>query len=456
MTIHAEAMALVEKGSVADLDRRLDHRQIDAQTLLCRTLNKIEAMQTQSGCTFTRTYEDTARMEAICADKQRLEGNKISPLTGIPVSVKDLCDVRGDITRAGSTVLSQAPPASRDSVVVQRLRNAGAIIVGKTNMTEFAFTNTGVNITFGTPDNPAAPGCLPGGSSSGAGVSVADGSVPIALGSDTGGSIRQPAALCGVCGFKPSEGRIPTSGVVPLSRTFDTLGPLARSVDCCAIADAALADTPYVPLPTLPVEGLLLGLPTTMVTESLDEGVADAFLRAIDHLSKAGARIVDFAWPELDLPEWRGSFGAIIHAEAFAWHRALLEERESTYDPIVLRILSDCPDITYWEYEEARETRERLVPVAYDRTIAFHAIVMPSVAILPPPLRALEDPEQAELIEYLIGRNNEVANYFNFCACTIPCHAPDAPPVGFLVMGPSGTDRRTLAIAKAIESEFQS
>ena len=243
---------------------------------------------------------------------------------------------------------------------------------------------------------------------------------------------------------------------MPLSRTFDTLGPLAQSVDCCAIADAALADVPYVPLPTLPLSGLHLGLPTSLVTESLDAGVANAFLDVVEILSEAGARIVDFAWPELNLPEWRGSYGAIIHAEAFAWHRALMEEQKSAYDPLVLRALSDCSDITYCEYKEALETHERLVSTAHDRTISFHAVVMPSVPIYPPPLGALDDPKQADLIEYLLGRNNEVANYFDFCACTVPCHAPGALPVGFLIMGPTGTDRRTLAIAMAVESALRS
>ena len=442
-------------ASVAAMAADLANRDTDAQTLLTTTLAHIDELAVERGNTFTRIYEDTARIEAEFADHLRLNGAVTSPLCGIPVSVKDLCDVRGDVTQAGSMVLSESPPASQDAVVVERLRRAGAVIVGKTNMTEFAFTNTGVNLNFGTPDNPAAPGCLPGGSSSGAGVSVADGSVAAALGSDTGGSIRQPAALCGVCGFKPSEGRVPTNGVVPLSTTFDTLGPLARSVDCCAIVDAALAGENYVPLPTLPLSGLYLGLPTTLVTEGLDEEVADAFVGAVQTLSEAGASVVDFEWPELSLPQWRGSYAAIIHAEAFAWHRELMEQYQSVYDPMVLSALSESHNITYWEYTDAREVREQLVHAAHDRVTAFHAIVMPSVAISPPPLHALDDPAQAQLIEYLLGRNNEVANYFGFCACSVPCHSPGALPVGFLVMGPNGTDRRTLGVAKAIETALR-
>ena len=448
-------MAMTAKTTVLEMAACLENAETEAQTLLADTLDHIETMVIGQGNTFTRIYEDSAHIEAEMADNLRRGGVVSSPLAGIPVSVKDLCDVRGDVTRAGSLVLSEAAPASRDAPVVERLRGAGAVIVGKTNMTEFAFTNTGVNVNFGTPDNPAAPGCLPGGSSSGAGVSVADGSVAVALGSDTGGSIRQPAALCGVCGFKPSEGRIPTEGVIPLSTTFDTVGPLARSVECCAIADAALAGGSYVPLPVLPLSGLHLGLPTALVTEGLDEAVADAFARAVQTLSVAGARVVDFAWPELELPEWRGSYGAIIHAEAFSWHRELMEQHHDRYDPIVLNALSDSHEITYWEYTEARRGREQLVRAAHNRTLAFHAVVMPSVAITPPPISALEDPREAELIEYLIGRNNEVANYFGYCACTVPCHAPGEPPVGLLVMGPTGSDRRTLAIARAIEAELR-
>ena len=375
-------------------------------------------------------------MEAETADILRMSGALTSPLAGIPFSVKDLCDVRGDVTQAGSMVLSGSPPAWCDATVIQRLRSAGAVVVGKTNMTEFAFTNTGVNITFGTPDNPAAPGCLPGGSSSGAGVSVADGSVAAALGSDTGGSIRQPAALCGICGFKPSEGLVPTSGVVPLSTTFDTLGPLARSVECCAIVDAVIAGESYAPLPTLPLSGLHLGLPTTLVTEALDETVTDSFIHAVQGFSAAGVKVVDFAWPELNLPEWRGSYATIIHAEAFAWHRELIEQHRDLYDPTVLNALDDSHETTHWEYTAAKAVRHQLIHSAHDRVLGFQAIIMPTVAICPPPLQTLENAAKADLIEYLIGRNNEVANYFGFCACTVPCHSPGAMPVGLLVMRP--------------------
>ena len=441
-----------ENRSVVALAASLANDELDAETLLCDTLDYIDELD---GNIFTRIFAETARIEAKTSDLLRANGIEASPLAGIPVSIKDLCDVRGDITQAGSLVLSEAPPASRDAVVVERLRRAGAVIVGKTNMTEFAFTNTGVNTTFGTPDNPAAPGCLPGGSSSGAGVSVANGSVAVALGSDTGGSIRQPAALCGVCGFKSTEQRIPIDGVVPLSPTFDTVGPLAVSVECCAIFDAVLADEVYVPLPTLELSGLHLGLPTTLVTDGLDEVVADGFVGAIQTLSRAGARISDFEWPELKLPEWRGSYAGIIHAEAFAWHRELMEHYEERYDPLVLNALNDSHDITYWEYTAALKDREKLLRAAHDRVVGFHAIVMPSVAIAPPPLQGLDNPREAELIEYLIGRNNEVANYFGFCACTVPCHQVDEVPVGFLVMGPNGSDRRTLAVAKAVEGALR-
>src|SRR5215217_1971059 len=206
-------------------------------------------------------YTETARATADAADARAKSGNSLGPLDGVIVSIKDLFDVAGEPTRAGSRILADAPPAKTDAPVVRRLRAAGAIIVAKTNMSEFAFTIVGMNPHYGTPGNPADRTRVPGGSSSGAGVAAVDGMCEIAIGSDTGGSVRVPAALCGIVGFKPSQWRVPTEGAFPLSYSLDSIGPLARSVEDCAKADAVMAGDDYAPLEPAPVAGLRLGVP---------------------------------------------------------------------------------------------------------------------------------------------------------------------------------------------------
>ena len=214
------------------------------------------------------------------------------------MSIKDLFDVAGEISLAASKALDDAPPAARDAPVVARLRAAGAVLVGRTNMTEFAFSGVGINPHYGTPGNPHDRRLIPGGSSSGAAVSVGDGQAVVAIGSDTGGSVRIPAALCGLAGFKPTQHRIPRDGVVPLSTTLDSIGPLANSIACCAIADAVMAGEPAEAPAPMPVDGLRLLVPRSHVFEGLAPEVAAAFEAACSALSRAGARITDRPLPE--------------------------------------------------------------------------------------------------------------------------------------------------------------
>src|SRR5690242_14694874 len=226
---------------------------------------------------FVRVYGDTARKAADAQDRLRAAGYVASPLAGLPVSIKDLFDVAGEVTLAGSKALDDRPPATADAPVVARLRAAGAVLIGRTNMTEFAFSGIGINPHYGTPGNPFDRRRIPGGSSSGAPISVVDGFAAVAIGTDTGGSVRIPAAFCGIVGFKPTQKRVPREGATPLSTTLDSIGPLGRSVACCAVTDAILAaEDPVVP-PAHPVAGLRLGVPRTLVLDELDREVGSAF-----------------------------------------------------------------------------------------------------------------------------------------------------------------------------------
>ena len=223
-----------------------------------------------------------------------------SPLAGIPVSIKNLCDVAGETTLAGSKALDDAPPAEEDAPVVARLRAAGAVIVGSTNMSEFAFSGVGFNPHYGTPGNPADRKRVPGGSSSGAAVSVADRMAVAALGTDTGGSVRIPAAVCGIVGFKPTARRVPIDGVVPLSTSLDSIGPLANSVECCAIVDAVFAAEPIAVPEPVPLAGLRFAVPRHFVMDDLDPVVAKAFERALKALAAKGVKVEEIDLPQLE------------------------------------------------------------------------------------------------------------------------------------------------------------
>src|SRR5712675_744559 len=268
-----------------------------SRALVDQCLERIKDAAGEGPRTFLKVYGEDARMAADAYDALRRHGAAPSLFAGIPISVKDLFDVAGDVTTAGSVALRHAPPATRDATAIARLRAAGFIPIGRTNMTEFAFSGLGINPHYDTPRNPydRQAGRIPGGSSSGAAVSVTDGMALGALGTDTGGSCRIPAALCGIVGYKPTADRVPTTGAFPLSTSLDSIGPLAASVACCAALDAILAGEPADDLAPFPLAGLRLALPQTMVLENVEPAVARAFDSALAALGKAGARIVDIA-----------------------------------------------------------------------------------------------------------------------------------------------------------------
>jgi aspartyl-tRNA(Asn)/glutamyl-tRNA(Gln) amidotransferase subunit A len=287
---------------------------------------------------FTRLYRESARVQAAASDRLRAAGIVASPLHGIPISIKDLFDVAGETTTAGSLVLKERAPAARDAEIVRRLRAAGAVIVGKTNMTEFAYSGVGPNPHYGTPrncwDRPGAR--IPGGSSSGAAISVTDAMAVAAIGTDTGGSVRIPAALNGLTGFKPTQRRVPLGGAFPLSNTLDSIGPLANSLACCAIVDAVIAgEEPAVPAP-LPMRGLSLAVPRHYVIDGLEPVVARCFEDALRRLSDAGALIADLPFAELEELLSINALGGFCAAESYARLREVVVSDSARIDPRVL------------------------------------------------------------------------------------------------------------------------
>jgi aspartyl-tRNA(Asn)/glutamyl-tRNA(Gln) amidotransferase subunit A len=422
-----------------------------SRALVEAALTRIADPAGEGARTFTRLYAEAARLAADAQDRLRRAGYVASPLAGLPVSIKDLFDVAGEVTLAGSTALDDRPAALHDAPIVARLRAAGAVIVGKTNMTEFAFSGVGINPHYGTPGNPYDRSRVPGGSSAGAPVSVADGCAVVAIGTDTGGSVRIPAALCGVTGFKPTALRIPRAGATPLSTTLDSIGPLANSVACCAIADAVMAgDEPAGPDPA-PIVGLRLAVPQSLVLDDLSPEVADAFAEACAALSRAGARVVDLPLPEFGEYPRLSERGNLVNAEAFAWHEELLARRGNEYDPRVRSRIEFGREVSAAAYIRICAARSDLIARVARQTADFDALLMPTVAITAPPIAAFADDREYFRLNGLILRNTSVINFLDRCAVTLPIQPPGTLPVGLMVVGEHAADHRLLAVAGAVE-----
>ena len=407
---------------------------------------------------FLHAHADAALLQATASDQLRTRGIVPSPLAGIPVSVKDLFDIAGEVTRAGSRVRDDAAPAVADAAVVARLRRAGAIIIGRTNTVEFAFSGLGLNPHYGTPANPwdRATGRIPGGSSCGAAVSVTDGMAAVGIGSDTGGSVRIPAALCGLTGFKPTARRVPKAGTFPLSTTLDSIGPIAPSVACCAMIDSVLAGhEPQVPM-ALPLAGLRLGVIQDYVLAGLDATVARAFEQALISLSKAGAHISDVRFAALARLPHINRNGGMVLPEAYAIHRELIAARRAGYDPRVASRVLHGAEVRAADYIEVQNERAAMIAESARIAAPFDAWLMPTVVMVAPAIAPLEtDDLLYDQTDYAILRNPSVVNFLDGCALTIPCHEPGSGPVGLSVVGQRGCDRRILAMSLSIEAALR-
>jgi aspartyl-tRNA(Asn)/glutamyl-tRNA(Gln) amidotransferase subunit A len=421
---------------------RLNTRAIDPRDLMAEAQEKAGAPAAAG--VFIRRYEDAAP----AAD---------GGYAGVPITIKDNFDVAGETTLAGSKVLAGAQPAAKDASVVSRLRRVGFTILGRTNMTEFAFAAIGTNPHYGTPHNPAFTGDphIPGGSSSGAAVSVALGIAPVAIGSDTGGSVRIPAALCGITGFKPTFGAITLEGVYPLSTSLDSVGVLAHTVaDCAAVFDV-VRDAPGVRGPR-PLHGVRIAVIENYVRNALDDTVATAFDAACAKLADAGADIVPLRLPELEEIPVLHRKGTIVMAEAFTQLREVITGREADCDPrIVTRILAGGA-ITPAELEAIKRRRMELQAAVAARLEGCDAYLMPTVAITAPTIAAVGAAEAYLATNGLILRNASVVNFLAGCAVSVPCHPADGAPVGLSVAMVGGRDDALLSLAESIEGALRS
>jgi len=425
-----------------------------SQALVEQSLERIVSPAGEGARVFTRLYDESARRSAVLSDALLAAGQPRSALEGLPVSIKDLFDVAGQVTFAGSVVMQGRSPAAADAVAVQRLKAAGAVIVGRTNMTEFAFSGLGINPHYGTPLNPwdRATGRIPGGSSSGAAVSVADGMALAGIGSDTGGSLRIPAALCGLVGFKPTASRVPTQGVLPLSTSLDSIGAIAPSVACCAQVDAILSGDPLGTLHPASLQGLRLVVPTTLVMEGLDDQVAGSFQRAISRLSALGAVVQEMAIPAFDRLATINAKGGLIAAEAWAWHRELLATEGPRYDPRVSSRILRGQAMSAADYIDVLNARRAWVAEVEAQVVGHDALVLPTVPVVAPVLADIVASDEVYTrTNLLLLRNPTLVNFLDGCALSLPCQRRGEAPVGLMLAAPRLQDQRLLSIALAIE-----
>ena len=444
--------------TIAQAQRALDSGQTTARQLVEACLERIEAPAGEGGRVFVRVYAEAARASAEAMDGLRRVGRAPGPLAGIPISIKDLFDVAGERTAAGSQVLAEAKPAERHATVIARCLQAGLIPVGRTNMTEFAFSGIGINPHFGTPKGPWAreTGHVPGGSSSGAAVSVADGMALAALGTDTGGSCRIPAAFCGIVGYKPTARRVPLDGVLPLSPSLDSVGPLANTVACCATIDGVLAGETRPPLRPTELRGLRLAVPGNLVMDDVAPAIAEAFNRALNRLSNLGVRITHLPFPVFAKIVAANGTGGFAAAEALAWHRGHLARAGDGYDPRVRMRIERGAAMTGAELLELQAARRALCAEFDAATVPFDAVAMPTAPILPPTIDSLapgaERDAEFTRLNALALRNPSLGNFLDRCAISLPMHRAGEAPSGFMLMGETGGDARLFALAAAIET----
>lgn len=406
---------------------------------------------------FIRRFDAMARAAARSVDAQFAAGAPLPPLAGLAVSVKDLFDVQGLPTTAGSRVLACTAPAACDSAAVARLRAAGAALVGHTHMTEFAFSGVGLNPHHPTLANPVtaevdATPRIPGGSTSGGAVSVATGAAWAALGSDTGGSIRIPAALQGLVGFKNTGQLTPTAGCIPLSTTLDTACAITRSVRDAVVLHEVLAQR-SVRLTGRPLHLLRLAVPTTMLLDGLDETVASAFERALQTLRAAGAQIEEIELRETAALAGMQSAGTFAAAESWAAHCDRLARQEAEYDPRVASRMRRGARMSAADYINLVQARAAWMAAMQRTTARFDAMLSPTVPIVAPPIAELQASDDAFFaVNALLLRNAATVNMLDGCAVSLPCHRPAEMPVGIMVWSHALTDDTVLDVSLTIES----
>ncbi|MGV8935848.1 MAG: amidase [Allorhizobium sp.] len=439
--------------SIAQLSTLIQSGALDPVALMEATF---EAISSADPAIFISLSKERALAEAHASSRRIRDGRSLGLLDGIPIAWKDLFDMTGMITTAGSKVLAREPAATRDAAIVDALKAAGMVAVGRLNMSEFAFSGLGINPHYATPANPRSADVprIPGGSSSGSGVAVASGLVPVAMGTDTGGSIRIPAAFNGIVGYKATRGRYPMDGVFPLAKSLDSLGPLCRSVQDAVWIDAAMRGLTVASIERGPLAGVHVVIPQNVVFDGAEAGVVDAFEAGVDRLVAAGVIVSRIVIPAFDeIFALMESHGALVTAEAYALHRQRLESDDAlSMDPRVVSRTRLGAKISLSAYIEILDTRTRLI-AEVEQLLGDSLIAFPTIPHVAPPIAPLMT-DDALFVQTNAKtlRNTLLGNFLDWCGVSIPCGTGDADmPVGFLLSGPARADERLLSVALSAE-----
>lgn len=441
--------------SIAQLSTQIQSGELDPVTLAEETFARIEAYPDKA--VFTRLTKERAFEEARAASARIRDGRSLGQLDGIPIAWKDLFAMQGLPTMAGSRVLANDPPAGSDAAVVTLLKAAGMVSVGRVNMSEFAFSGLGINPHYGTPANPASTDGhrLPGGSSSGSGVAVAAGLVPVSIGTDTGGSVRIPAAFNGIVGYKATRGRYSMQGVYPLATSLDSLGPLCRTVKDAILIDAAMRGATTPSITARSVRDLSLLVPETVMFDGAEPEVVASFEAALRHIQAAGARIRRSPVPIFtEIFELMAKHGALVTAEAYALHAKRLTGAEADeMDPRVVARARLGANISMPDYVETLAARERLIARMADILRPGELIASPTLPHVAPKVAPLIDDDDAFFaMNGKTLRNTLIGNFLDWCGVSLPCgQSAGSMPVGFLLSGPRNADKHLLGHALAVE-----
>ncbi len=453
------------KTAIQDLAASLDQYHTTALDLVHTVFARIDDQHGEGERVFVRTKPDYAQHAAIASDHLRQAGLKRSILEGVPISIKDLFDMKGDVTRSGSLSFHANLPEKATATAIRRLEEAGAVIVGRTNMTEFAYSGLGINPHFGTPKHPferdVDGGRIPGGSSSGAAISVTDGMSVVGIGTDTGGSVRIPAALCGLVGFKPSAARISLQGVMPLSSSLDSIGSIAPTVHCCGIVDHVMAGGGseaclWQKLTAQPLNNKCFIVPSNVVLDHLDQHVVRAFENSLKRMRAAGARIVEVKWGELEELADLNQAGGLPAPEIFAYQQKHFEQYGHLVDPRVYARILQGKTTLACDYLALLKARQDWILRMTTKLSAYDGWLMPTVPIVAPKIKPLLlDEAHYFKMNGLMLRNPSMVNFLNGCALSIPCHELGELPVGLTLAGCYGQDSSILQLGLSIEMLLQ-
>jgi aspartyl-tRNA(Asn)/glutamyl-tRNA(Gln) amidotransferase subunit A len=442
--------------SVSQLAALLQSGALDPQALAEETFDAIRAHSDQA--IFVSLTEERAIGEAKAAATRIRDGRSLGMLDGVPIAWKDLFGIEGRPTTAGSIVLKDAAPETQDADVVAALAAAGMVAIGRVNMSEFAFSGLGINPHYGTPHNPASTDVprLPGGSSSGSAVAVAAGLVPVAIGTDTGGSIRIPAAFNGIVGYKATRVRYSMRGVFPLAKSLDSLGPLCRTVQDAVWIDAAMRGLTAPDVKRGTIDGLTLVVPETIVFDGAEDGVLAAFEAALARLAKAGAVVRRQAFPIFsEIFDLAQQHGPLVTAEAFALHSHRLAGLDTQrIDPRVVARARLGANISVTSYIDHLNARERLIAAMAALIRPHEILAFPTLPHVAPPIAPLlTDDELFFKTNGKTLRNTLIGNFLDGCGLSIPCGIGDAGmPVGLLLSGMPGADDYLLSVGLAAEA----